>query len=72
MANSRRKTSFEVDFEKVALAKELLGTTSLTETVDAAFDEIIAIAKRRDLLEILFEGDSLDLGDDTIMASAWR
>jgi hypothetical protein len=72
MASSRRKTSFEVDFEKVALAKELLGTSSLTETVDAAFDEIIAIAKRRDLLEILFEGDSLDLGDDTIMASAWR
>jgi hypothetical protein len=72
MANSRRKTSFEVDFEKVALAKELLGTSSLTETVDAAFDEIIAIAKRRDLLAILFEGDSLDLGDDTIMASAWR
>jgi hypothetical protein len=72
MASTRRKTSFEVDFEKVALAKELLGTSSLTETVDAAFDEIIAIAKRRDLLEILFEGDSLDLGDDTIMASAWR
>jgi hypothetical protein len=72
MANARRKTSFEVDFEKVALAKQLLGTATLTETVDAAFDEIIAIARRRELIEILFEGDSLDLADETVMASAWR
>lgn len=72
MPFTRRKTSFEVDFEKVALAKKLLGTTSLTETVDTAFDEIIAIANRRDLLEILFESDTLDLSDDSVMASAWR
>ena len=72
MLATRRKTSFEVDFGKVALVKELLGTTSLTETVDAALDEILAIAKRRNLLDILFEGDSLDLADESVMASAWR
>jgi hypothetical protein len=72
MSGSRRKTSFEVDFEKVAVAKQLLGTTSLTETVDAAFDEIIAISNRRDLLTILFESDTLDLADNEIMSRAWR
>jgi hypothetical protein len=32
----RRKISFEVDFHKVDAAKEILGTRSLTATVDAA------------------------------------
>lgn len=72
MLKTRRKTSFEVDFGKIALVKQLLGTSSLTETVDAALDEILAIANRRDLLDILFEGDSLELQDDAVMASAWR
>jgi Arc/MetJ family transcription regulator len=45
------KTSLVIDRDKVAEARELLGTKTLAETVDAALDEVIALAARRRLLE---------------------
>jgi predicted nuclease of predicted toxin-antitoxin system len=36
-----RKTSFDVDFAKVDAARKILGTKTLTETVDAALDEVM-------------------------------
>ena len=45
------KTSLVIDREKVARAKEILETTTLAETVDAALDEVIALDARRRLLE---------------------
>ncbi|MEO5841767.1 MAG: hypothetical protein ABIQ73_07855 [Acidimicrobiales bacterium] len=72
MKTSRRKTSFEVDFDKVERAKQLLGTTTLTDTVDAALDEVIALEQRRQLVELLFSGADLDLDNAEVMASAWR
>lgn len=69
---TRRKTSFEVDFAKVASAKEILGTTTLTGTVDAALDEVIRLQQRRRLVELLFTPGSLQLDDPDVMAGAWR
>jgi hypothetical protein len=69
---SRRKTSFEVDFSKVDQVKLLLGTSSLTDTIDAALDEVIALEKRKQLIDLLFDADQLDLDRPEIMASAWR
>ena len=68
----RRKTSFEVDFAKVERAKKLLGTTTLTETVDAALDEVIALQRRRELIDLLFSGEGVDLDNAEVMAGAWR
>ena len=68
----RRKTSFEVDFAKVAAAKRLLGTTTLTATVDAAFDRIIALEQRGSLVELLFGTDDYELADADVMSRAWR
>lgn len=68
----RRKTSFEVDFEKVAAAREILGTRSLTETVDAALSEVIRAEQRQQLVELLFEPGALALDDPDAMAGAWR
>lgn len=68
----RRKTSFEVDFAKVEQAKALLGTTTLTETVDAALGEVIRLHERRRLVEMLFTPGTLDLDDSDVMRSAWR
>ncbi len=68
----RRKTSFEVDFAKVASAKEILGTTTLTATVDAALDEVIRLQRRRQLVELLFTPGRLELDDPDVMAGAWR
>jgi Arc/MetJ family transcription regulator len=45
------KTSMVIDRQKVAEAKQILGTSSLAETVDAALDEVIALAARRRLME---------------------
>jgi hypothetical protein len=70
--NARRKTSFEVDFLKVEAARGILGTKSLTATVDAALDEVIKLQQRQRLVELLFEPGALALGDPETMAGAWR
>lgn len=69
---ARRKTSFEVDFAKVDAARGILGTKSLTETVDAALDEVIKLQRRERLVELLFEPGALELDDPEAMAGAWR
>jgi hypothetical protein len=69
---ARRKTSFEVDFAKVDAARGVLGTRSLTDTVDAALDEVIRLRERERLVELLFEPGALELGDRATMAGAWR
>jgi hypothetical protein len=49
-----------------------LGTRSLTDTVDAALDEVIRLRERAQLVEILFKPGALELDDPTAMAGAWR
>ncbi|MGH3038793.1 MAG: hypothetical protein ACRDLZ_05215 [Gaiellaceae bacterium] len=49
--SKRDKTSMVIDREKVAEAREILGTRTLAETVDAALDEVIALAARRRLMD---------------------
>ncbi|HYM45318.1 MAG TPA: hypothetical protein VES65_04065 [Solirubrobacteraceae bacterium] len=69
---TRRKTSFEVDFAKVDAAKDILGTATLTDTVDVALAEVVKLEQRRRLAELLFAPDALELGDPDVMARAWR
>jgi hypothetical protein len=45
------KTSLAIDREKMALAKEILGTRTIASTVDAALDEVIKAASRRRIME---------------------
>ena len=40
-----------IDRDKVEEVREILGTKTIAETVDAAFDEVIALAARRRLME---------------------
>jgi Arc/MetJ family transcription regulator len=68
----RRKTSFEVDFDKVAAAREVLGTKTLTQTVDAALDEVVKVRHRIQLVEMLSTPGYLDLNNPEVMAGAWR
>jgi hypothetical protein len=69
---SRRKTSFEVDFAKVDAARRALGTRTLTETVDAALDEVVKREQRGQLVELLFTPGVLEIDDPDVMAGAWR
>jgi len=69
---SRRKTSFEIDTEKVEAAKEVLGTKTLTDTVDAALSEVVKLRQRKALVELLFRPGALALDDPDAMSGAWR
>ncbi|HET6448583.1 MAG TPA: type II toxin-antitoxin system VapB family antitoxin [Conexibacter sp.] len=71
-APSVRKTSFEVDFTKLEAARELLGTRTLTETVDAALDEVVKRQQRRELVKLLSTPGVHALNDPDVMARAWR
>ncbi len=66
------KTSFEIDTAKVAAAKDVLGTKTLTETVDAALSEVVKLKQRRDLIALLSTPGALELEDPDVMAGAWR
>ena len=71
-ATTRRKTSFDVDFAKIDAVREALGTKTLTDTVDAALDEVIKLQQRQRLVELLFASNALELDDASVMAGAWR
>jgi hypothetical protein len=45
------KTSLVINHGKAAEVREILGTKTLVETVDAAFDEVIRLAARRRIME---------------------
>jgi hypothetical protein len=45
------KTSMVIDREKVARAREILGTATIAETVDAALDEVIRVAAWKRLMD---------------------
>ena len=68
---SFRKTSFELDFVLVEEARRILGTRTLTETVDAALDEVVKREQRKQLVELLSSG-ALELNNPEVMAGAWR
>jgi len=57
--------------EKVDAAKEILGTKTMTETVDAALDEIVKRTGREKLLELLSTPGLLELDDPEVMKGAW-
>ena len=45
------KTSLSIDREKANAAAAVLGTTTLTATIDAALTEIVNMERRRRLIE---------------------
>lgn len=71
-SSPRRKTSFEIDPRKVEAAKEVLGTSTLTDTVDAALAEVVRLRQRKTLVELLFRPGALELDDPKVTSSAWR
>ncbi|MCO5315357.1 MAG: type II toxin-antitoxin system VapB family antitoxin [Solirubrobacterales bacterium] len=68
----KRKTSFEIDPVKVDAARKILGTRTLTETVDEALAEVVRVRQRRELVSLLFDPETSALDDPDQMAGAWR
>jgi Arc/MetJ family transcription regulator len=66
------KTSVAIDTELLDRAKELLGTTTVRETVHLALLELLKNRARQDEVAALAAMDGLDLADSEIMSGAWR
>ncbi len=60
------KTSLAIDRRKAAEAREILGTKTLVDTVDAAFDEVIALDRRRRLMAKIRREGGIGPGPDEL------
>jgi len=65
------KRLIQVDDEKLAQVRNLLGTTTLKSTVDAALDEVLALDRRRRAL-LAEHGHEDSLADPDRRQAAWR
>jgi len=67
-----RKTSVEIDEGLLEEVRRILGTSTLRETVEEAFLEVLREHARREEVAALGEMRGMDLDDPDVMASAWR
>ena len=67
-----RKTSVEVDDRLLGQVRDLLGTSSIKETIDGALREVLRAEARRREIRALAVMDGLELADEKVMARAWR
>jgi Arc/MetJ family transcription regulator len=66
------KRLIDVDDEKLAEVRALLGTATSKATVNGALDEVIALAKRRTaLVDVSAVAGSDDLADEERRRAAW-
>lgn len=66
------KRLVDIADDKLEQARDILGEASIKGTVNAALDEVIALNRRRKLLDRLVDQRGTDLGDDEVMTNAWR
>ncbi len=65
------KRLIDVDDAKLGSVRDLLGTTTLKATVDAAFDEVLALAERRRTLLAERGVEFTELADPEERQTAW-
>ena len=65
------KRLIDVDDAKLGAVRDLLGTTTLKATVDAAFDEVLALDERRRTLLAERGVDVAELADPQERQAAW-
>lgn len=64
-----RRTSLEIDEERLARAQRVLGTTGIKDTIDRALDEVLRSDLRRRLADRVRTGQGIDRGDEILDAS---
>jgi hypothetical protein len=67
-----RLTTLAIDERKYAEVKAVLGTSTLKDTVDRSFDEVLVRAARARSIERLRNMDGIDLDKRSVMEKAWR
>ena len=58
-----RRTSLEIDDERLARAQKVLGTTGVKDTIERALDEVVRADLRRQLAERIRTGQGVDRSD---------
>ena len=69
---SVRKTSVEINEELLTAVQRLLSTTTIRETIEEAFREVLRAEARREEIEALSTMRGMDLADPDVMSRAWR
>lgn len=64
-----RRTSLEIDEERLARAQRVLGTKGVKDTIDRALDEVLRADLRRRLADRVRTGEGIDRGDEVLEAS---
>jgi Arc/MetJ family transcription regulator len=67
-----RKTSVEINEELLVAVQRALSTTTIKDTIEEAFREILRAQARREEVEALAAMSGMDLSDPGIMSGAWR
>ena len=65
-----RKVTVEINEDLLAAVKRALSTTTLKDTIDKAFLEVLRAEARREEVETL--STKGDLSDEEVMSEAWR
>lgn len=65
------KRLIDVDDDKLETVRTLLGTTTLKATVNEAFDEVLALDRRRRALLADRGVDPVELADPNARQAAW-
>lgn len=66
------KRLVDIDDDLLEEATEILGTSTMKETVNEALSEVRRAELRRQLVLQLSTMEGLDLHNDEVMARAWR
>ena len=67
-----RKTSVEINESLLSAVQRILATTTIKDTIEEAFREVLRAEARREEVEALTTMRGLDLADPEVMAGAWR
>lgn len=69
---STRKTSVEIDEGLLEEVRGILATSTIRETIEEAFREVVRHRARREEIEALTHMHGMELDDPEVMAGAWR
>jgi hypothetical protein len=67
-----RKTSVVLDEKLLAAAQAALETTTIKDTIERAFLEVLRARARKEEVEALSTLEGMDLADAELMGKAWR
>jgi Arc/MetJ family transcription regulator len=66
------KRLVDIDDELLGKASQVLGSSTMKETVNRALSEVVHAARRRQHVERLTTMQGLDLNKPKVMSKAWR